>query len=112
MAETNANEFKHGLFGCFDNMGLCVITYFVPCYTFGKNQEKLGENCLLCGLAYLFFPLDVIFHTMARGKIRESKNIEGSTITDLLTVCCCRCCALIQESQELEEPGAVYVDRS
>ncbi|GFO18973.1 cell number regulator 10 [Plakobranchus ocellatus] len=107
-----SGEFKNGLFGCFDNIGLCVITYFLPCYTFGKNEEKLGESCVLCGIAYAFSPLNLIFHTIARGKIREMNNIEGSLLMDCLTVWCCPCCALIQESQELEAPGAAYVERT
>ena len=40
---------KSSLFSCFDDLGLCIITYLVPCYTFGKNAEAMGENCLCCG---------------------------------------------------------------
>lgn len=32
----SVNQWKHGLCGCFDNCELCIITYFVPCYTAGK----------------------------------------------------------------------------
>jgi Cys-rich protein (TIGR01571 family) len=42
-------EWQHGLFGCFDDVKTCIIAYFVPCYVFGKNAEKVGENCLICG---------------------------------------------------------------
>ena len=28
---------QHGIFGCFDNCGICIVTYFLPCYTFGKK---------------------------------------------------------------------------
>jgi hypothetical protein len=38
---------------------------------FGKNAEKVGENCLLCGLA-LFVPiLNLYAVTTIRGLIRE-----------------------------------------
>lgn len=40
---------KHGLLGCFDNLGLCIVTYVIPCYTFGKNAEAVGEGCCCCG---------------------------------------------------------------
>ena len=40
---------RSSLFGCFDDFGLCIITYIVPCYTFGKNAEAMGEDCLCCG---------------------------------------------------------------
>ena len=29
-------NWSHGLCGCFDNIGICVVTYFVPCVTFGQ----------------------------------------------------------------------------
>uniref|UniRef100_A0A1I8FPH0 Zf-ANAPC11 domain-containing protein n=1 Tax=Macrostomum lignano TaxID=282301 RepID=A0A1I8FPH0_9PLAT len=45
-------EFQHGLCGCFDDCGLCIITYFVPCYTFGKNAEAVGDSCMLCAWAW------------------------------------------------------------
>ena len=25
-------EWQHGTFGCFDNCGLCIITWLLPCY--------------------------------------------------------------------------------
>ena len=30
------SDWAVGKFSCFDDMGLCCITYFVPCLTFGK----------------------------------------------------------------------------
>ncbi|XP_012944433.1 cell number regulator 10 [Aplysia californica] len=103
---------QHGLFGCFDNIGLCLIAYFVPCYQLGKNAEKVGDNCLLCGLSFLLPPANVVAQFIVRGKIREMKGIEGTVVEDLLIVFCCTCCALVQEAQELEEPSAAYVERS
>ena len=31
------NPWQHGIFGCFDNFGICIVTFFIPCYTFGKK---------------------------------------------------------------------------
>ncbi|CAG5115422.1 unnamed protein product [Candidula unifasciata] len=104
--------FQHGLFGCFDNVGLCVITYFVPCYTYGKNAESVGENCLLCGLVYFVPILNFIFHTVNRGKIRTQRNIEGGFLTDCLAAWFCPCCALVQEAQEVQGPHTQYVQRT
>ena len=43
-------EWRHGLCNCFDDIGICIIAYFVPCVTFGQNAEAIGEgSCLLCG---------------------------------------------------------------
>jgi len=100
-----SNEWQHGLFGCFDNFGVCIITYFVPCYTFGKVAEAVGENCLLCGLVF-FVPLaNLICMTSVRQKVREQKGIDGSFIGDLLLTLCCTCCSLVQEAQETSAIG-------
>jgi len=40
-----------------------------------------------------------------RGLIRQSKDIEGSALTDALLHYCCPCCALIQEAREMEVMG-------
>ncbi|RUS85158.1 hypothetical protein EGW08_007062 [Elysia chlorotica] len=105
-------EFQHGLFGCFDNFGLCLITYFVPCYTFGKTAEAVGESCCLCGLAYFVPILDIVSLMSVRGKVRESRGIDGSCCGDLLTVLFCHPCALVQEAQEVSGPGGVSMARS
>lgn len=76
-----------------------IITYFVPCYTFGKNAEQLGENCLTYGLSQLVPILDIWCRTQVRGKIREQKGIEGTCIKDLVMHLFCGLCALIQEAR-------------
>uniref|UniRef100_A0A0B7B195 Uncharacterized protein n=1 Tax=Arion vulgaris TaxID=1028688 RepID=A0A0B7B195_9EUPU len=105
-------EFQHGICGCFDNIGLCLITYLVPCYTFGKNAEAVGDSCLLCGLAYFVPFLDIVALITVRRKIRESRNIEGSCISDFFTILCCHLCALVQEAQEVQSPGGQHMARS
>ena len=94
-------EWTNGLFGCFNNIGLCVFTYIVPCYTFGKIKEAQGEDCVKCGVAALVPCLNFYLFIMARGKVREDKGIEGSLVIDALTVCFCGLCAMIQTAQEL-----------
>ena len=39
----SGQPWQHGIFGCFDNCGICIFTYFLPCYTFGK-KTCLCEN--------------------------------------------------------------------
>jgi len=107
-----SGEFQHGIFGCFDNFGLCIISYFVPCYTFGKNAEAVGEGCFLCGFMYIIPIANIIAALKIRGKIRESKGIAGSTFNDLIMICCCTLCALVQEAQEVQgAPGSVSMSR-
>ena len=105
-------DWQHGILGCFDNFGICIITYFVPCYTFGKNAEAVGDSCLMCALAY-FVPLLNLFAVVSvRGKIREQKSIEGSFLGDCLYHWCCHPCALVQEAQEVQGAGNQYMARS
>ncbi len=99
-------DWKGGLFGCFDNFSVCIITYFLPCYTTGKNAETVGEDCLKCGLAQLIPYANIYFAAKIRGQIREAKGIEGSFGNDCLMHCCCHCCATIQEANEMDAMGA------
>jgi len=72
-------EFQHGFCGCFDDITLCLITYFVPCFTAGKNAEAVGDNCFLVGTCYALIPiLGLIMAAKTRGKIREAKGIVVS----------------------------------
>ncbi|KAJ8320130.1 hypothetical protein KUTeg_001717 [Tegillarca granosa] len=92
---------KHGLLGCFDNLGLCIVTYLIPCYTFGKNAEAIGEGCCCCALTYMFPIIHLVAAVNIRGRIREQQNIEGTMCNDLIIVAFCPFCALVQEAQEL-----------
>jgi len=98
-------EWQHGLFGCFDNFSVCIITYFVPCYTAGKVAETVGDSCLLCGLVQMVPLANLIFGVILRGKVRDQKGIEGGMVGDLLSVWCCYCCAWVQAAQETNAMG-------
>jgi len=108
-----AGSWSHGVCGCFDNCGLCVISYFVPCYQFGKNAEALGHGC--CAYGCLFFvPIANLFVAAGlRGEIRQQKGIDGTYCNDLMLWCCCNFCALVQEAQELQgdTPGGQFMAR-
>ena len=94
-------QWQHGICGCFDDMQTCVIAFCVPCFVFGKNAEKVGEDCLPCALAFYVPGLNMFAATKIRGLIREKRGIEGSCFNDLLMWWCCGLCALIQEAQEV-----------
>lgn len=109
-----AKDWSHGLFGCFDDCGTCLVTYFCGCYTAGKNAEAVGDSCVLCGLA-TFVPLANIFlMAQIRSKIREQRDIPGTFINDIIATCCCPLCMLVQSAQEVAEggPGAMSIARS
>jgi len=109
---TMSGEWQHGLFGCFDNFTVCIISWLVPCYQFGKNAEAVGESCLMCGLGMIVPILNLILGAKIRGKIRDSKGIQGSFVGDLLLWFCCPLCALVQEGQEVgASPQALSMAR-
>nr|XP_006823675.1 PREDICTED: protein PLANT CADMIUM RESISTANCE 2-like [Saccoglossus kowalevskii] len=97
-----SGKWNHGLCGCFNDLGLCIVTYFVPCYTAGKNAEAVGEGCLLHTLLYLVPIVHCICAAQIRGKIRHDRSIKGSNLNDMLMHCFCPYCSLTQEAQELK----------
>jgi Cys-rich protein (TIGR01571 family) len=99
-------EWQHSLFGCFSNCGVCVVTYFVPCYTAGKVAEKVGDSCVLCGLVLCVPIAGCICGAVIRSKVRGQKNIPGSIFGDMVAWWCCPCCALVQESLEMDAIGS------
>ena len=103
-------EWKHGLFGCFQDKKLCVLACCVPCFVVGKNAEGLGEDCMLHGLLAC---VGLQFGPLIRWRLRQDKNIKGSMLMDVLAHGVCPCCALVQDAreiawdmpQELSNPG-------
>jgi len=95
-------EWQHGLCGCLANCDVCIITYFLPCYTAGKIAHKVGDSCILHGLFFFVPCLNCICITKERRKVRHLKGIYGSTLDDCLAAWCCVVCALVQEAQEVD----------
>ncbi|XP_041356981.1 protein PLANT CADMIUM RESISTANCE 2-like [Gigantopelta aegis] len=106
-----SSDWQHGICGCFDNLGICIIAYVVPCYTAGKNAEAVGNSCCLCGLAFFIPIVNICAAVSTRGKLREQKGIDGSCLSDFLTILFCPLCAMVQEAQETQGMGANYMVR-
>jgi hypothetical protein len=45
----SARPWSSGFFDCFNPIDLCLITYFVPCVTFGKTHHRMRKNANLEG---------------------------------------------------------------
>ena len=81
-----SNQWGHALCGCLDNITLCLITYFVPCYTAGKNAEAVGDSCIMVAALYWIFPIiGIYFSAVVRGKIRDQKGIPVSEVKSIAT---------------------------
>merc|ERR1711931_328195 len=107
-----AGDWNHGLCGCFDDIGTCIVTYFVPCYTHGKNAEAVGESCLLCGLSLMVPLLDLFTMASIRSKVREQHGIGGSMVSDCLVSLCCPLCSIVQVAQQVKgSPGSHSISR-
>ncbi|XP_063690208.1 uncharacterized protein LOC134822868 [Bolinopsis microptera] len=104
-------EWASGLLGCCEDIGLCVITYFVPCLTFGQTAEALGDDCMMSGLAMLVPLLNLYCLVTVRGRIREKYGIEGSLVMDLVSVLCCPLCALVQSARQVKMTPGQAVQR-
>ncbi|XP_013387239.1 protein PLANT CADMIUM RESISTANCE 2-like [Lingula anatina] len=102
---------RHGLCGCFNNLGICIITYFVPCYTIGKNAEAVDESCCLYCCIGVIEPFGTFFRANTRSKIRERQGIPGSYLGDCLMHLFCPFCSLVQEAQEVQGWGQLMMVR-
>jgi len=102
-------EWAHGLMGCCDDIGTCLIAWLVPCVTFGQNAEAAGtaSSCVIGAVLFLIPLVNLVCWVQTRGAIREQHGIEGSVISDILAIFCCPLCAIVQEAQQVKSgPGA------
>lgn len=99
-------DWSFGLMSCFEDIGLCCLTYIAPCWIFGQTAEAMGEDCLMYALS-MFVPLLNLYCVITmRGRIREKYGIEGSLFNDLMIVCCCPLCAMVQGARQVKmQPG-------
>ena len=63
------------------------------CYTMSAWRQTAGGGLCFCV------------------QVREQKGIAGTFVSDLLTICCCYCCALTQEAQEVAAIGNLNMVR-
>ncbi|RHZ83120.1 hypothetical protein Glove_99g356 [Diversispora epigaea] len=97
---------KYGLCSCFDDLGLSIISCYLPFVTYAQNRTVIypGASCFWNGVTYIALQhigLCWVAGAENRGIIRARYNIEGSGCGDYMTHLCCTCCALVQETREL-----------
>ena len=96
-----------GLFGCMQDMKICLISCFCPPIQYGMNSDEFNKSgCVVPCLSYLC--LDMLggwgwcLGYSFRGALRNRLMIHGDSCGDLLVHCCCPCCALAQEGREIK----------
>ncbi|KAL5271023.1 hypothetical protein ACHWQZ_G001619 [Mnemiopsis leidyi] len=93
-------EWKIPLWGCFDDIGACLITYFVPCWTFGKVAESVGEDCLIYGILGIVPIVYGYFRFLVRKKVASKAGIDESDLVALLISYCLPLCGNLQERKQ------------
>ncbi|TFK33668.1 PLAC8 family-domain-containing protein [Crucibulum laeve] len=118
--EADGREWSSGLFDCCDDMGTCLISWFLPCIMYSKikhryehlnnkgfpDPEQGGSictsDCMLHGCITGCCGMGWILQMSTRGSIRGRYNIKGGGCGDCCTAFCCTPCELTQEARELE----------
>jgi len=89
---------------CFSNIGLCALTFVLPCFPIAKTGEFLGEGgccgqftktCLFSMIGFWWY-----VPCKQRGELRQGKNVPGSECNDCLLSCFCYQCVVIQNAKE------------
>ena len=108
------NEWSHGLFGCTDDIGECLLVCFCPGVIFGLNVRDSCYPGYWCdgscgvlwgclGLSFCHEAAMCAWGLSLRPNIRRKYGIQGDRILDCLAVLFCSRCALLQERKQLTE---------
>ncbi|CAN6363360.1 unnamed protein product [Urochloa humidicola] len=107
-----ANRWTYGLFTCCGDYGVCCLTCWCPCVTFGRVAETVdrgGTSCLAAGAVYELLACLTgchwIYSCTYRSKLRDQFGIPESTCCDCCVHFCCEPCALCQHYRELKARG-------
>ncbi|XP_062212928.1 cell number regulator 10-like [Phragmites australis] len=107
-----ANQWSTGLFDCFDDCGLCCMTWCCPCITFGRVAEIVDRGASSCGTSGALYSMLLyftgchwIYSCTYRAKMRAEFNLPESPCCDCCVHFCCEPCALCQQYRELKARG-------
>lgn len=105
-------DWDNGLFDCFSDLKLCLVVYFLPCFSSGLMADKLGMDEPLWGAIKVFIPCYNIFYIwqMRRNTV-EKKGIDESAGGTFFALFCCGLCALVQQTKELDVEPLDFIDK-
>lgn len=95
-------DWKIGTLGCFSNMKVCIITYFLPCVTIGKIAENTGTDTMMCGALKSIIPFySCCYMKELRDKVAKNSGImEENCCNFLMKMWCCGICLIVQTGHE------------
>ncbi|ESN96350.1 hypothetical protein HELRODRAFT_189206 [Helobdella robusta] len=97
--QQETEQWSFRLFGCLEDINLCISTFCFPCYTEARNAAYFYEEENEMGIGYCLGFCGV--GAVMRWRLRQHKRIEGHMLADVATHMLCPCCALIQENREI-----------
>ncbi|CBY23289.1 unnamed protein product [Oikopleura dioica] len=96
--QPQSGDWKYGLFGCCGDVKTCCFVYCCSCLSQKRVAESLGGNGMaMCLLHFCFAPCITFYH---RGQLRARDGIDGGLVGDILAVCCCTLCAMVQADRQ------------
>eukprot|EP00116_Pleurobrachia_bachei_P017408 sb/3477670/ len=94
-------DWKLPLWGCFDDIGACAVTYVLPCVTSGKVAESVGMNCLMYGILSVCPIVYGYFRAQVRQKVASKNGIDESFVVSFLISCFIPLCGIMQERAQV-----------
>jgi Cys-rich protein (TIGR01571 family) len=99
------NHWEHGIFDCFGDVKVCLLSGFCNLWQVAQQKATVEEHDCGIGDVMAVWCCHLCCLVIVRGKIREKYGIEGSTISDFLSICFCAVCAITQQTRQLEAKG-------
>ena len=97
-------SWDQGLFGCFDNISLCLFIYCLPCFATGKIAEKTDLDTCFWGGCKIFIPLyNIWYMKQQREAVQKKEGIEQqSALMEWAIVCCLGLCSVSQQATQMK----------
>lgn len=96
-------DYDSGLFGCFDDPGLCFKYWCLPCCAVGWNAKKArGDDGMDVGFCIGSCFCYNIFSFIAHQRVVDYLKIDEGLGTSCLKACCCNPCMQCQDARAME----------
>ena len=107
MQAQGPQEWRFGLFSCFDDIGTCLYGCLCTPCLIGDNGGKMGRSCFgdcfMSGICIGFLGGDCFGPTTTqRSDIRRRANLKESCCGECMVGWCCFACAACQHANEIK----------